>query len=74
MCGIAGILYNDRARSVEPHILERMCAIIHHRGPDEWGMWHEGQVGLGMKRLQIIDLAGGHQTHVGQYWESSNCV
>ncbi len=38
-----------------------MCAVIHHRGPDEWGMWSEGPVAIGMKRLQIIDLTGGSQ-------------
>jgi asparagine synthase (glutamine-hydrolysing) len=61
MCGIAGYLYTDPARSVAPDVLEQMCAVIHHRGPDEWGMWCDGAVGIGMKRLQIIDLAGGHQ-------------
>jgi asparagine synthase (glutamine-hydrolysing) len=38
-----------------------MCSVIHHRGPDEWGMWVDNAVGIGMKRLRIIDLAGGHQ-------------
>jgi asparagine synthase (glutamine-hydrolysing) len=61
MCGIAGVLYNDPHRPVEGALLERMCAVIHHRGPDEWGMWSEGSVGLGMKRLRIIDLVGGRQ-------------
>jgi asparagine synthase (glutamine-hydrolysing) len=61
MCGIAGVLYNDPHRPVEGALLERMCAVIHHRGPDEWGMWSEGPVGIGMKRLRIIDLAGGSQ-------------
>ncbi len=61
MCGIAGVLYNDPQRPVEGDLVERMCAAIHHRGPDEWGMWNEGQVGIGMKRLCIIDLSGGRQ-------------
>lgn len=61
MCGIAGVLYNDPHRPVEGALLERMCAVIHHRGPDEWGMWSEGSVGFGMKRLRIIDLVGGSQ-------------
>lgn len=63
MCGIAGVLYNDH-RPVEVPLIERMCAVIHHRGPDEWGMWCEGPVGIGMKRLRIIDLAGGSQPMV----------
>jgi asparagine synthase (glutamine-hydrolysing) len=61
MCGIAGVLYKDSQRPVEGTLLERMCAVIHHRGPDEWGMWNQGPVGIGMKRLRIIDLAGGRQ-------------
>ena len=61
MCGIAGILYTDRNRPVEEGLIEKMCQAIHHRGPDEWGMWRHGPVGIGMKRLRIIDLAGGKQ-------------
>lgn len=38
-----------------------MCDAIVHRGPDDWGRFVEGGVGLGMRRLSIIDLAGGHQ-------------
>ena len=38
-----------------------MCDAIRHRGPDDWGTFVEGGVGLGMRRLSIIDLAGGHQ-------------
>lgn len=61
MCGIAGLIYSDQSRPVDSAVIEDMCAVIHHRGPDEWGMWVEGAVGIGMKRLRIIDLAGGHQ-------------
>jgi len=61
MCGITGIIYKDTDRPVEPRLLEEMCAVMHHRGPDEWGMWHNGHVGIGMKRLRIIDLEGGSQ-------------
>lgn len=61
MCGIVGIVYNDPNRPIDKPLIERMCAVIHHRGPDEWGMWSEGQAGIGMKRLRIIDLAGGSQ-------------
>jgi asparagine synthase (glutamine-hydrolysing) len=38
-----------------------MCATLLHRGPDDEGVLHDGRVGLGMRRLAIIDLAGGHQ-------------
>src|SRR5574341_1251252 len=56
MCGIAGFLgEGDRA------ILERMLAALAHRGPDDAGTWVAPGVGLGNRRLAIIDLAGGHQ-------------
>lgn len=61
MCGIAGYINTDKAQPVESRVIEQMCAVIHHRGPDEWGMWCNENVGIGMKRLQIIDLSGGHQ-------------
>ncbi len=66
MCGITGIIYKEADRPVDPGLLEEMCAVIHHRGPDEWGMWHSGNVGIGMKRLQIIDLEGGRQPMAAQ--------
>jgi asparagine synthase (glutamine-hydrolysing) len=58
MCGIAGKA--GAARVTEAEIL-RMCDAIAHRGPDDWGTFVEGGLGLGMRRLSIIDLAGGHQ-------------
>lgn len=61
MCGIVGLIYTDRECSIDPSVLAGMCSVIHHRGPDEWGTWHDGAIGIGMKRLKIIDLAGGHQ-------------
>jgi asparagine synthase (glutamine-hydrolysing) len=61
MCGIAGLIYTDKSRPIEPDLVECMCTVIHHRGPDEWGAHVQGPVGLGMKRLRIIDLAGGRQ-------------
>lgn len=59
MCGIAGKL--DFSGSVDPAVLERMCAAIEHRGPDSRGVWCDGPVGLGIQRLAIIDVAGGDQ-------------
>ncbi len=61
MCGIAGYINTDKDQPVQSQVVEQMCAVIHHRGPDEWGLWCNGSVGIGMKRLQIIDLSGGHQ-------------
>ncbi len=61
MCGIAGFVHKDRVLASDPDLLHRMCDVIRHRGPDERGVWLEGPVGLGMTRLSIIDLAGGHQ-------------
>src|ERR671915_1554173 len=58
MCGIAGKA--GSAPVGEPEIL-RMCDAIAHRGPDDWGTFVEGGLGLGMRRLSIVDLAGGHQ-------------
>jgi asparagine synthase (glutamine-hydrolysing) len=46
-------------------VLDRMCRIISHRGPDDQGTWVEGGVALGMRRLSIIDLAGGSQPMSG---------
>jgi asparagine synthase (glutamine-hydrolysing) len=59
MCGIAGKL--DFGGYVEPSLVGRMCAAIEHRGPDSRGTWCDGEVGLGIQRLAIIDVAGGDQ-------------
>jgi asparagine synthase (glutamine-hydrolysing) len=63
MCGIAGYIEQNAARSSEERarILDRMCRAIRHRGPDDQGVMIAGGVALGMRRLSIIDLAGGHQ-------------
>ena len=60
MCGIAGILNFD-GRPVRPEDLRRMTDRMLQRGPDDEGFFAEGSVGIGMRRLSIIDLAGGHQ-------------
>jgi asparagine synthase (glutamine-hydrolysing) len=60
MCGICGMFDNDR-KAVDPAVLKRMTDSMYHRGPDDEG-WYVGDgVGLGHRRLSIIDLAGGHQ-------------
>jgi asparagine synthase (glutamine-hydrolysing) len=61
MCGIAGILKFDSDARVDAEILRRMCGAIAHRGPDDEGIYSRANVGLGMRRLSIIDLAAGHQ-------------
>ncbi len=63
MCGIAGfITKNQDSPTVERELLlDKMCKIITHRGPDEQGVNVDGRAALGMRRLSIIDLAGGQQ-------------
>ncbi|MEJ7777892.1 MAG: asparagine synthase (glutamine-hydrolyzing) [Sphingomicrobium sp.] len=60
MCGIAG-WYRRGGRSVERDDIQRQCDRIVHRGPDDAGYFVDGDFGFGMRRLSIIDLAGGHQ-------------
>ena len=61
MCGITGIIHLDGS-PVSPAVLQMMTDIISHRGPDGEGHWIEGNVGLGHRRLAIIDLTpAGHQ-------------
>src|SRR3989454_9016529 len=61
MCGIVGIVQLDPRERVEEVRLRRMRDILRHRGPDGAGLWVEGPVGLGHRRLAIVDVAGGHQ-------------
>ncbi|MCJ7813075.1 asparagine synthase (glutamine-hydrolyzing), partial [bacterium] len=61
MCGICGILYKDGIRQPDKSVLKRMCDTLVHRGPDDEGQVVLHHVGLGMRRLSIIDLSGGHQ-------------
>ena len=61
MCGITGFVYTDSERPAEADILARMNATLHHRGPDEDGVYTSGNVALAMKRLAIVDLKGGQQ-------------
>jgi asparagine synthase (glutamine-hydrolysing) len=60
MCGIVGIVNLD-GRAVDSALLGRMNETIRHRGPDEEGTYLRANVGLAMRRLAIIDLAGGQQ-------------
>src|SRR6266849_8433918 len=61
MCGIVGLVSRDPARPVLHDTIRRMGDAIRHRGPDDDGFFVEGATGLGMRRLSIIDLAGGKQ-------------
>ena len=61
MCGICGIFLLDSEASVDRALLERMNRTMVHRGPDDEGYHLDGSIGLGMRRLSIIDLDGGHQ-------------
>jgi asparagine synthase (glutamine-hydrolysing) len=61
MCGITGLIYNDKDRQITSSTLRRMTDIIHHRGPDDEGFYINQNVGLGFRRLSIIDLHTGHQ-------------
>jgi asparagine synthase (glutamine-hydrolysing) len=69
MCGIAGFVDAAAPRlamapvrlDAEFNLVHRMCEVIRHRGPDDEGIHVQPGVGLGMRRLSIIDLAGGRQ-------------
>ncbi|MGA2071871.1 MAG: asparagine synthase (glutamine-hydrolyzing) [Terriglobia bacterium] len=61
MCGICGKLNFEQNSSVSPALVREMLDTIRHRGPDDEGVYSAGQVGLGHRRLSIIDLNTGHQ-------------
>ena len=61
MCGIAGYLIRERDACLEPAVITAMTDAMAHRGPDGEGAWINGPVGLGHRRLAIIDIATGGQ-------------
>lgn len=61
MCGIAGFLSLEQGVFATKTIAQAMCDVIVHRGPDGQGMLVDGPLAMGMRRLSIIDLAGGQQ-------------
>ncbi|MBI3770085.1 MAG: asparagine synthase (glutamine-hydrolyzing) [Deltaproteobacteria bacterium] len=61
MCGIVGVWRGAGGAPVAEQTLRRMCAAIVHRGPDDEGVVVDGAFGMGIRRLSINDLAGGHQ-------------
>ena len=66
MCGLAGMI-GLNGRTVDATALERMAFSLQHRGPDDKGMYVNGAVGFGFRRLSILDLSpGGHQPKVSR--------
>ena len=61
MCGICGKLMFGNEATMSPALVKAMADTIHHRGPDDEGYYVSGPVGLGFRRLSIIDLQSGHQ-------------
>src|SRR6476660_8588272 len=70
MCGITGFIDLWDSTGADLHsraaLLDKMCAVIRHRGPDDQGTLVTDGVALGMRRLSIIDIAGGHQPISGE--------
>lgn len=61
MCGICGIVREENAPEVERAVVADMTRAMTHRGPDEEGSYFDSRAGLGVRRLSIIDIAGGQQ-------------
>ncbi len=61
MCGIAGKLCMNASGTVSPDLITQMTGALHHRGPDETGVYLDDRIGLGHARLSIIDLSSGTQ-------------
>src|SRR5260370_29385965 len=61
MCGIAGVVFADRHHPIDEQLLSRMTDVMRHRGPDADGFHAGAGVGLGHRRLSIIDLSTGDQ-------------
>src|ERR1700674_1206761 len=75
MCGISGIFEFERREPFPQEVVHRMNETIVHRGPDDEGIYCGEGIGLGFRRLSIIDLAGGHQpisNEDGRLWVMLN--
>jgi asparagine synthase (glutamine-hydrolysing) len=75
MCGICGVLNFGTHEPADPARLKRAADAMAHRGPDDEGFYLDGELGLGNRRLSIIDLPGGHQplsNEDGTLWISFN--
>jgi len=75
MCGICGIVSPQNGESFSPSLLSSMCKTIIHRGPDDEGQFMDKGIALGVRRLSIIDVEGGHQplaNEDGSVWVAHN--
>jgi len=75
MCGFTGIWFSDKEKKVSKNLLEKMTSAIAHRGPDASGYHVDGNMGMGFRRLSIIDLEGGQQPMcdaTGRAWVTFN--
>jgi asparagine synthase (glutamine-hydrolysing) len=72
MCGINGIAFSSAARRVDESCVRRMRDVIHHRGPDDGGIFVEKNVGLGHRRLAIVDVSHGAQPMFNE--DGSICI
>ncbi|MGH7226534.1 MAG: asparagine synthetase B family protein, partial [Gemmataceae bacterium] len=75
MCGICGIFESGRESPLDVSTLKGMADLLRHRGPDDDGYYLNTEIGLGHRRLSIIDLKGGHQplsNEDGSIWVAFN--
>ncbi len=72
MCGISGIVSLKKEEKITRQMIVPMCEVMRHRGPDEEGIHCRGPVGLGMRRLKVIDLDSGRQPIFNE--DGSICV
>lgn len=61
MCGICGVVNYEYKKPVSKDLLKKMCDVMAHRGPNDEGYYTDKYIGLGHRRLSILDLSGGHQ-------------
>jgi len=73
MCGIVGVLYKDPQKICSEEMIVRMRDLMFHRGPDDQGIYLDGNLGLGHRRLSIIGLGTGHQFLINIF-ERSNYI
>jgi asparagine synthase (glutamine-hydrolysing) len=77
MCGICGVIQvgGEPREVVPPHVLDRMTDVMTHRGPNDRGTYRSPGVALGVRRLSIVDVEGGHQpvaSEDGHVWAVQN--
>lgn len=75
MCGIAGIFDSNPDALISSEIVEPMCHVMRHRGPDDQGTYCQKQIGLGVRRLSIIGVTTGHMpihNEDGSIWVAFN--